>query len=68
MKTKTKRSASRVGVEEPTRAFKDAKAWEAWLAKNHTTANGMWMRLAKKASGKKSITYPEAVEVATSAA
>src|SRR5215210_3669951 len=51
-------------VEEPTRAFKDAQAWDSWLAKNHTTANGMWMRLAKKASRTKSITYPEAVEVA----
>ena len=51
-------------VEEPTRAFKDAKAWESWLAKNHATADGMWMRLAKKASGTKSITYPEAVDVA----
>ena len=64
MKTNTKRSANSVRVEEPTRAFKDPKAWDSWLARNHATANGMWMRLAKKASGTKSITYPEAVEVA----
>jgi uncharacterized protein YdeI (YjbR/CyaY-like superfamily) len=50
--------------EEPTRPFKDAKAWDSWLAKNHATVNGMWMRLAKKGSRTKSITYPEAVEVA----
>ena len=48
----------------PIRAFKDAKAWESWLAKNQTATNGIWMRIAKKASGKKSITYPEALEVA----
>jgi uncharacterized protein YdeI (YjbR/CyaY-like superfamily) len=48
----------------PVRAFKDAKAWESWLAKNQTAANGLWMRVAKKASGRKSITYPEAVEIA----
>jgi uncharacterized protein YdeI (YjbR/CyaY-like superfamily) len=46
------------------RAFKDAKAWESWLAKNQTATDGLWMRIAKKASGVKSITYPEAVEIA----
>jgi uncharacterized protein YdeI (YjbR/CyaY-like superfamily) len=64
MTTKTKSSAGSARAVEPTRAFKDAKAWDSWLAKNHMTANGMWMRLAKKASGTKSITYAEAVEVA----
>jgi uncharacterized protein YdeI (YjbR/CyaY-like superfamily) len=46
------------------RAFKDANAWESWLAKNQTATDGLWMRIAKKASGTKSITYPEAVEIA----
>jgi uncharacterized protein YdeI (YjbR/CyaY-like superfamily) len=50
--------------DAPIRAFKDAKAWEAWLAKNQTAIDGIWMRIAKKASGKKSVTYPEALEVA----
>ena len=48
----------------PIRAFKDPKAWESWLAKNQTATDGLWMRIAKKASGTKSITYPEAVEIA----
>lgn len=61
---KTARTASSVRREDPTRAFKDAPAWESWLAKHHTAADGIWMRMAKKASGIKSITYPEAVEVA----
>lgn len=61
---KTAKTASSVRPEDPTRAFKDAQAWESWLAKNHTAADGIWMRMAKKASGIKSITYPEAVEVA----
>jgi uncharacterized protein YdeI (YjbR/CyaY-like superfamily) len=61
---KTTRIAGSGRLEEPTRAFKDAHAWEVWLAKNHTAADGIWMRMAKKASGIKSITYPEAVEVA----
>jgi uncharacterized protein YdeI (YjbR/CyaY-like superfamily) len=46
------------------RAFKDAKAWESWLTKNQTVTDGLWMRIVKKASRAKSITYPEAVEIA----
>jgi uncharacterized protein YdeI (YjbR/CyaY-like superfamily) len=64
MKAKTTKSASSVRPQDPTRAFKDANAWESWLGKNHAAADGIWIRLAKKASGTKSITYPEAVEVA----
>lgn len=62
--TKPTKTSGSVRLEEPTRAFKDAAAWESWLAKNHRAADGIWMRLAKKASGIKSITYPEALEVA----
>jgi uncharacterized protein YdeI (YjbR/CyaY-like superfamily) len=51
-------------ADAPIRAFKDAKAWESWLAKNQTAIDGIWMRIAKKPSGKKSVTYPEALEVA----
>jgi len=61
---KTAKTSGSVRPEEPKKAFKDAKAWEAWLAKNHKAADGIWVRLAKKASGIKSITYPEALEVA----
>ncbi|MDQ6690245.1 MAG: YdeI/OmpD-associated family protein [Gemmatimonadota bacterium] len=48
----------------PIKAFKHAEAWERWLEKNATTSDGIWMRIAKKASGKKSVTYPEALEIA----
>jgi len=48
----------------PIRAFKDQNAWELWLSKNQTAADGIWMRIARKASGKKSIIYPEALEIA----
>ncbi len=46
----------------PTLAFKTQKAFETWLAKNHAKAPGVWLQLAKKDSGVKSITYAEAVE------
>jgi len=63
-RTKNTKSSSGVGAKAPTRAFKDAKAWEAWLSKNQSAADGIWIRIAKKASGTKSVTHPEAVEVA----
>lgn len=64
MKTKAPTRAGSVDDDVPIRAFKDAAAWDAWLGKNQNTAAGIWMRIAKKASGTKSITYPEAVEIA----
>jgi uncharacterized protein YdeI (YjbR/CyaY-like superfamily) len=50
--------------ELPVKPFKTQAAFEAWLDKNHAKAPGIWIRLAKKSSGVKSITFPEALEVA----
>ena len=38
--------------------------WEGWLADNHASSDGVWLQFFKKGSGKKSITYAEAVEEA----
>jgi len=46
------------------RAFKTRKDFADWLGKNHKSAPGIWARIAKKSSGKKSITHAEGVEVA----
>ncbi len=61
-----KMAKRRSGSAEPApiRAFKDAKEWDSWLTKNQAEIDGIWMRIAKKSSGVKSVTYPEAVEVA----
>jgi uncharacterized protein YdeI (YjbR/CyaY-like superfamily) len=64
MKRKTTKRSHAATPDPLVRAFKDAKAWESWLAKNETATDGLWMRIAKKASGTRSITYPEAVEIA----
>ena len=56
--------ATKAKTAKPIRAFKDAKAWEAWLSKNQRAADGIWVRIAKKGSGTNSVTQPEAVEVA----
>jgi uncharacterized protein YdeI (YjbR/CyaY-like superfamily) len=48
----------------PTRPFERQEDWAAWLDKNHATSPGVWLKLARKASGVKSVTYDEALEVA----
>lgn len=45
-------------------SFETAKDWEAWLAKNHAASTGVFIRVGKKGSGIRSITCPEALEVA----
>jgi uncharacterized protein YdeI (YjbR/CyaY-like superfamily) len=50
--------------ELPTLAFADSRAFSTWLAANHATSRGVWLRLAKKASGGPSVTYAEAIGVA----
>lgn len=50
--------------QTPTLSFKNAKAWDAWLEKNHVASRGVWLKLAKKSSRPASLTYPEALDVA----
>lgn len=51
-------------AELPILSFADPRAFSGWLAEHHASSNGIWLRLARKASGVASITYAEAVEVA----
>jgi len=48
----------------PTLFFEDLRAWEKWLAKNHASSRGIWIRLARKDSGHRSVTHKEALEAA----
>ncbi len=48
----------------PVLLFADPSAWAAWLAENHATSTGLWLRLAKKAAGLASVSYAEALDVA----
>jgi uncharacterized protein YdeI (YjbR/CyaY-like superfamily) len=48
----------------PVKRFATVKAWETWLEKQHEKSDGLWLEFAKKDSGVRSITYPEALEVA----
>lgn len=51
-------------AELPVRFFKTSGDWTAWLEKNHRKSAGLWLRLAKKASGLQSVSYQEALHAA----
>ena len=48
----------------PILSFATPRAFFDWLAGHHASSRGIWLRLAKKASGTVSITYAEAIDVA----
>lgn len=48
----------------PVISFQTPGAWEDWLAKNHDRAQGVWIKMAKKASGFPSVSRQEALKVA----
>jgi uncharacterized protein YdeI (YjbR/CyaY-like superfamily) len=48
----------------PVRLFKSKQDWSAWLHRNHGKRTGLWLRLAKKDSGCRSVSYKEAIDVA----
>jgi uncharacterized protein YdeI (YjbR/CyaY-like superfamily) len=50
------------GIE--IRPFKDPAAWEAWLSKHYAQQEGIWIKVAKKASGIPTIDHGGALDVA----
>ncbi len=51
-------------TEPPVKSFATPRSFETWLSRNHANAEGIWLVIAKKGSGIRSVTYAEAVEVA----
>jgi uncharacterized protein YdeI (YjbR/CyaY-like superfamily) len=47
-----------------TKSFRDATAFEAWLAANHARETELWLKIHKKDSGKPTVTHAQAVDVA----
>lgn len=48
----------------PVLPFASPQAWQDWLADNHETSAGLWLKIAKKESGMATVSYAEAVELA----
>ena len=45
-------------------AFESDAHWEAWLQEHHATCDGVWVKIAKKASGIPTVAYPEVLDTA----
>lgn len=53
-----------MAVDRPTIYFVSQQDWESWLEDNHEDSPGVWIKMAKKASGIPSINHKEALEEA----
>jgi uncharacterized protein YdeI (YjbR/CyaY-like superfamily) len=51
-------------LTDPVIAFDSQAVWEAWLAEHHDASNGVWVKMAKRASGIPTVTHAEALESA----
>jgi uncharacterized protein YdeI (YjbR/CyaY-like superfamily) len=48
----------------PIMSFTSQDEWEIWLADQHETASGLWLKIAKKDADVRTVSYPEAIAVA----
>ncbi|MGH2580310.1 MAG: YdeI/OmpD-associated family protein [Actinomycetota bacterium] len=48
----------------PRLPFASPAQWEEWLENNHAESQGIWIKMAKKASGIESVHYPDVLESA----
>lgn len=56
--------SAKSALDQPLLAFASREAWAEWLAANHATSSGLWLKFAKKGSGIDSVSYQEALDVA----
>ena len=64
MENKIQDENKAVKPDSPIFSFATTKELTSWLANHHTGSTGIWMRLFKKQSSVKTITYAEALDVA----
>jgi uncharacterized protein YdeI (YjbR/CyaY-like superfamily) len=48
----------------PVEELASANAWERWLARNHATSPGLWLKIAKKGTGTITVDITDAIEIA----
>jgi uncharacterized protein YdeI (YjbR/CyaY-like superfamily) len=59
-----KSSKAQPADEKPELLVLDQQSWAEWLDKHHLVSGGAWLKIARKASGKSTVSYEEALEVA----
>ena len=50
--------------ELPILEFPADRDWEAWLAVNHATSPGAWLKIAKRGAAATTVTHPDALDTA----
>jgi uncharacterized protein YdeI (YjbR/CyaY-like superfamily) len=53
-----------VADDLPVLELADRDAWAAWLGAGHASSPGVWLKIAKKGSDARSVSYAEALDVA----
>lgn len=53
-----------MATDPPVKSFASQETWERWLDRNHGHEEGVWLKVAKKSSGKRTVSVPEALEIA----
>ena len=48
----------------PILLFENQQDWETWLSEQHADSDGIWLKLAKKATGIASVNYSDALDSA----
>lgn len=51
-------------TDKPIRTFDSQDMFRQWLAAHHADTDGIWLRMYKKASGKQTVNYDQALDVA----
>ncbi len=51
-------------IDPEIKPFASAKVWETWLSSNLGVTQGIWIQIAKKATGIATVTHDEALDVA----
>lgn len=51
-------------AEVSIKSFKNIEKWQEWLEENQDQKEGVWLRIFKKQSGVKTVTYQDALEEA----
>src|SRR4030095_2839177 len=46
------------------KAFRSATKFETWLAENHDRETELWLKIHKKTSGRATVTYAQALDMA----
>ena len=48
----------------PVLEFRDRDAWERWLQQNHLSADGLWLKIAKKGAPRATVSQADAIQSA----